>query len=511
LRYKIVTMLFLLTATSAILQPIHAQNFDRRIIGFYTSWSTGDRNFHVQNIPVDSVTHIYYAFAKIEDGEIALGDEYADIDRFYEGDSWNRDSLRGCFHQLQILKAERPHLKTIIVIGGDIHSIYFSDVALTPESRRVFSVSCSEFVEKYDFDGIDIDWEYPVEGGHEDNQQREEDGENLTLLASALRLQLDMLSLRTGRDYHLSISASGNVLYAENIEVSHLMRYLDWINVMTYDFHGPWGGVADNVTNFNSPLYRAEDDPLDEPYHSSFNMQSAIFYYLDQGVPPDRLNVGFAFYGRGYGNVEESEFGMFVPYDGPSEEGTWQEGIYEYWDLTFSYIDRRGYTSYWHEDAKVPWLYNPISHVTISYDNGRSLSEKAQFIKMQHLGGVVFWDFSADKNRELISVLYDEFVIPNSSVSDGDADFPHGFALNVPVPNPFNSSTRISYRLPYSGNVTIKIYDTSGSLIDVLVNERRAAGDHDVIWEPDSKISGLHFVRMEAGDVVIVQKVLQIN
>ena len=76
---------------------------------------------------------------------------------------------------------------------------------------------------------------------------------------------------------------------------------------------------------------------------------------------------------------------MFVPYDGPSEEGTWQEGIYEYWDLTFSYIDRRGYTSYWHEDAKVPWLYNPISHVTISYDNGRSLSEKAQFIKMQHL------------------------------------------------------------------------------------------------------------------------------
>jgi len=504
-------MLFLLTATSAILHPVQAQNFDRRIIGFYTSWSTGDRNFHVQNIPVDSVTHINYAFAKIEDGAIALGDEYADIDRFYEGDNWHRDSLRGCFHQLQILKAEHPHLKTIIVIGGDVHSTYFSDVALTPESRRVFSISCSEFVEKYGFDGIDIDWEYPVEGGHEDNQQRDEDRENLTLLISALRLQLDMLSLRNGRDYYLSISASGNVLYAENIEVNHIMRYLDWFNVMTYDFHGPWGGFADEVTNFNSPLYRADDDPADEPYRSSFNMETSIFYYLDQGVPPDMLNAGVAFYGRGYGNVEESNNGIFVPYDGQSEEGTWQAGIFEYWDLAFSYIDRRGFSSYWHEDAKVPWLYSPISQVTISYDNGRSLFEKAQFLKMQHLGGVVFWDFSADKNRELLSVLYDEFVIPNQSVFDEDTDLPHGFVLDVPVPNPFNSSTSISYSLPYTGDVTIKIYDTSGSLIDVLVNDHISAGDYTVIWKPESTSSGVQFVRMVAGEVRIVQKVVQIN
>ncbi len=402
-------------------------------------------------------------------------------------------------------------MKTIIVVGGDRYSKYFSDVALTADSRRIFSQSCANFIDTYGFDGLDIDWEYPVEGGHEDNHQREEDRENYTLLMSALRLQLDMLSLRNEQDYTLSISASGNYLYAENIEMNHIIRYLDWINVMTYDFHGPWGGDADEITNFNSPLYPADDDPLGEPFHSSFNMQSAIFYYLDQGILPSKLNAGIAFYGRGYGNVEDENNGIFVPYDGPSPIGTWEEGIFEYWELEFSYINRRGFTSYWHEDARVPWLYNPISHITISYDDRHSVGDKAQFINEHNLGGVVFWDFSADKYRDLTSVLYDEFVVPEESVNDNNTDVPSGFSLDVPVPNPFNSSTSISFNVQYPEDISIKIYDLSGKFISVLVDDRKSAGTHTVIWKPESKNSGVQFVRMTAQNSDIVRKVVQIN
>ena len=468
LRYKIVILFFLITALSATCESVLARNFSRRVVGFYTSWSTGNRNFHVSHVPVDSVTHINYAFAMIEDGRIALGDPYADIDRFYAGDSWHDDSLRGCFHQLQILKARHPQVKTLIVIGGDQHSIYFSDVALTAESRRIFAESCAEFVERYDFNGIDIDWEYPVEGGHEDNQRREEDKENFTLLIAALRLQLDMLSIRTNMEHLLTISASGNPLYAENIEIDHVVRYLDWINVMTYDFHGPWGGEADEVTNLNSALYSADDDPLDEPYHSSFNMQFAIFYYLDQSVPLHKLNASIAFYGRGYGKVEDANNGMFVSYDGPAPVGTWEDGIFDYWELKYSYIDRRGYTSFRHEDARVPWLYNSLSHITISYDDSLSVSEKAHFITDMNLGGVSFWDFSADKHRDLLSVLFNNFVIPEQAVYDADKELPIGFSLEAPVPNPFNSSTSISFSMPYTDNVSLKIYNSSGCLLGVL-------------------------------------------
>jgi chitinase len=440
----------------------------KRIIGYYTSWSIYGRNYHIQNIPADKITHINYAFANINGttNEIMLGDSYADIDRFYPGDSWDPDSLRGCFHQLLILKANHPDVKTLISVGGWTWSTYFSNVALTPLSRATFSASCMEFIDEYGFDGIDIDWEYPVSGGLPTVIHRPEDRRNFTLLMAELHRQLDSLEIVNSQQYFLSIAAPAGPANIANIEVDSISQYLDWINVMTYDFHGPWGGLPDAVTNFNSPLFLAPDDPLPEPYHSQFNLDSAMDTYLALGVPNTKLHSGLAFYGRGFGSVANTNNGLFAPYNGPCWQGTWEAGVFDYWDLAEHYINIAGYVSYWHNSAKVPWLFNPSTQVMISYDDTVSIEEKGDYILDNDLAGTMFWEFSADRDSVLLRTVYDELK--------------DSLQINIRYNNPLTYPTYIS--IPTNGGnlnftATISNFTTSIQHIQVWIMARLPNGN----------------------------------
>ena len=396
-----------------------AQVLERNIIGYYTSWSIYVRDYHVPDIPADEITHINYAFANISNsaGTIVLGDWYADIDRYYPGDSWEPDSLRGCFHQLLILKAQNPELKTFISVGGWTWSVYFSNIALTEQSRRIFAISCAEFVDQYGFDGVDIDWEYPVGGGEPGNIYRPEDKENYTLLLAEIRDQLDSLEIENNQEYLLTIAAPASLMIIENLEVDLIHQYLDWINIMSYDFHGPWGHVQDSLTNFNTPLFISPENPVPEPYYSSFNLNAAVEAYIALGVPLEKINPGLAFYGRGFGNVVNNNNGLFVDYQGPAPVGTWENGVFDFWDLKQNYIDLNGYTSFRHEYAQVPWIFNPSAQIMISYDDSLSISRKGEYIDSVGLGGVMLWEFSGDRNGVLLSSIYNELL---SSVGECD-------------------------------------------------------------------------------------------
>ncbi|NQS98430.1 MAG: T9SS type A sorting domain-containing protein [candidate division Zixibacteria bacterium] len=386
-----------------------SQPTEKRIIGYFTSWSVYVRDYHVPDIPADMISQINYAFANIDNsaGTIILGDEYADTQKWYPGDSWHPDSLRGSFHQLQIIKANYPYVKTLISVGGWTWSTYFSNVALTEESRHIFAQSCMEFITEYTFDGVDIDWEYPVSGGLPTNITRPEDRENFTFLLEELREQLDSLETANGQEYLLTIAAPANPEIIANIEVEVIHQYLDWINIMTYDFHGPWMGPPDLVTNFNSPLYIVPEDPTPEPYHSSFNLDAAVSAYLSYDVPEGKLHPGLAFYGRGFGSVANYNNGLYADYNGPCWQGTWEAGVFDYWDIAANYQDVNGYTSYWNDDAKVPWVFNPNTGVMISYDNPASIWEKGIYINQQNLAGAMFWEFSADRDSVLLATIYD--------------------------------------------------------------------------------------------------------
>ncbi len=435
---RILSTFLMLAALSSVAEA------QPHMVAYYPSWAVYARNYHVPDIPAELVTHINYAFANITDGEIALGDSYADIDRFYPGDCWDSGCRRGSFHQLELLKQQHPDLKTLISIGGWTWSEDFSDVAFTELSRNRFARSCAAFLDQWQFDGVDIDWEYPVCCGEPGNVNRPEDKANFTLLLQALRDHLDSLEAAHERDYLLTI-ASHAVALDVHYELPQIADIVDWINVMTYDFHGPWS-PGDDVTNFNAALFPASDDPAEEPERTQWTCAGSINEYLSRGVPPAKLCLGLAFYGRGYGGVANINNGLFQSYTGVSPSGTWELGVYDFWDLSVNYVNANGFSSHRHSDAAVPWIYNATNQVFISYDDSLSIGAKGAFIREMNLAGSLCWELSADRNAVLLTAAVRGMhcAVPEAAtvICDGDHIFLRFYTPVAANYNVWNTAVR---------------------------------------------------------------------
>jgi chitinase len=365
---------------------------DYKTVGYFTSWSTYS-NYQVGNIDASKLTHLNYAFANISaDGKIALGDSWADVEKTFPGDTADQP-YKGNFYQLTKLKQQYPHLKTLISVGGWTWSERFSDVALTEESRTIFAQSCLAFILKYGFDGVDLDWEYPVSGGEADNINRPEDKQNFTLLLKKIRETFDAQTAKDGKSYLLSIAGGASKGYVGNTELGVLHQYVDYIQLMTYDIHGTW----ETLTGMNAPLYR---DPH-SGFSSEWSVQDTVQTYLGAGVPAGKLIMGVPFYGRVYNQAGAGNYGLYQPFSGGGSS-------ISYGALEASYINKNGFIRYWEPDSKVPWLFNGSQF--ISYDDAESIGYKMTFIKSTGLGGAMIWELSQDPNRVLLSKIYNDLM-----------------------------------------------------------------------------------------------------
>ncbi|NWQ43403.1 fibronectin type III domain-containing protein [Bacillus sp. EB106-08-02-XG196] len=359
-------------------------------VGYFTGWSTYS-NFQVADIDASALTHLNYAFANISsDGKIALGDSWADVEKPFSGDTADQP-YKGNFYQLTKLKQQYPHLKTLISVGGWTWSERFSDVALTEQSRTIFAESALQFLLKYGFDGVDLDWEYPVGGGEADNINRPEDKQNFTLLLKKIRETLDAQSAKDGKTYLLTIAAGAGSSYAANTELNLIHQYVDYIQLMTYDIHGSWDGI----TGMNAPLYR---DP-ESGFSWEWSVQDTSRLFLNQGVPANKLIMGIPFYGRAYNQVTNHNNGLYQSFTGSGS-------ALSYANLEANYVNKNGFTRYWEPDSKVPWLFNGSQF--ISYDDTESIGYKTSFIKANSLGGAMMWELSQDPNRVLLSKIFND-------------------------------------------------------------------------------------------------------
>jgi len=356
-----------------------------KIVGYYPAWTTHVRNYQVADIPAQNLTHIIYAFAKISpSGQIALGEPWADIQKRFPGDR-NGQPYFGSFGQLQKLKIKHRHLQTLLAVGGWSLSGKFSDVALTDTTRQKFASSSVELVTRYGFDGLDVDWEFPVAGGLAGNKRRPSDKTNFTLLMAELRKQLDARGKQDRRRYLLTAATSAAASHYGNLELKKVSGYLDWFNLMTYDFAGPWSAR----TGFNSGL-SASGQPGEDP---QLNVAAAVNGYLKAGVPPGKIVVGVPFYGRGWTGVAPTNQGLFAAFGGVAR-GTQEAGVYEYRDLVKNHV--RPAMRHWHPQAKVPWLYDPAKRTMIAYEDLESVGWKVKYVQSKKLGGIMVWDLSKD-------------------------------------------------------------------------------------------------------------------
>ena len=343
-----------------------------RVVAYVASWSIP------AVIPADKLTDINFAFAHID----AKGDV-----------AFDRPEIGASLQALHALKTQNPQLRLIVSVGGWMAD-GFSDAALTDASRRRFAASAVALIRRHTLDGIDIDWEYPGQGVA-GIRYRAEDKRNFTLLLKTLREQLDAASAaagRTGRDHFVLTIASADREYFEHTQMSQLHVYLDWINVMSYDFFNS----LTPTTGHHAGLFRSE---LAQP--TDRNADASIRQHLAAGIPAEKLVLGVAFYGRAFAGVTPEHNGLHQRY-------ARYEGDHSYAELAEKFIGQPGFVRYWDERAAAPYLWNAATHTFITYDDPASLARKVVYVRSQHLGGVMFWELSQDRNGELLSVLSPE-------------------------------------------------------------------------------------------------------
>jgi chitinase len=353
----------------------------KKIVGYY--YGKGRPGYEFSQVPVQELTHLIYSHAKpTASGDCELA--HADLDT-------------ANLQDLKTLRAQNPTLLVLLSVGGWSASRYFSDVAASSSARRQFSASCLQIVEKYGLDGLDIDWEYPVTGGKRTDHKRASDKENFVLLLRRLRSDLDAL----GNERHLllTIASTGYRNHLNDLSLKEMSDILDWFNLMGYDFNE----MQPKRTSHHSGLYAWTASKMDADAIKYANSDAAVQWYLDHGVPPEKIALGVPFYGQVWAGVPNENEGLYEPYKGrPGEDGT-----LSYREIQRSYLPV--FTRHWDDQVKVPWLYNEKTKIMISYEDPESITAKANYVIQKQLGGMMFWDLGQDDSKStLLNTIHNQ-------------------------------------------------------------------------------------------------------
>lgn len=336
------------------------------------------------------LTRINYAFANIQGGRMVLGEP---------SDAQN-------FAQLTALRNLNPRLTVLVSVGGWLWSTNFSDMALTAESRRTFEQSVMAFLAKYDLDGVDIDWEYPglTGAGH---PFRTEDKQNFTVLLGELRTRFDAEAKRTGRRLYLTIAMGAGDDVIAHSEMKKVERYVDTVNLMTYDYYE---AGSDATTGHHAPLFANPADP------KKASSDETVRAYEKAGVPSEKILLGVPFYGRAWGGVQDKNHGLFQP-------GKTVAGVNAQYSAIVSDMMGQGFTRYWDDAAKAPYLYNSDKHIFVSYEDPESLRAKCKYVREHKLGGVMFWEYFGDPEGKLLQAIGGELGVKDSKLPGDSSKF----------------------------------------------------------------------------------------
>lgn len=276
-------------------------------------------------------------------------------------------------------------------------SKYFSDAVLTKSSREKFARSAIDMIHHFEMDGVDVDWKYPGQIGHNKNVFRPvEDKRNFTLMFQEYRRQLDSLSAITGKKYLLTGASNVSKTFTDHIELSEVAKWMDFINLMTYDFPGPKGTVRHhtNLYNYGDKCLRSADKGIQD--------------CIRMEIPPEKLLLGVAFYGRGLfaSTTANNGLGELIVASGEDE----QISVGGYTHLKDSVINQHGYKRFWDEEACTPYLFNEKNRHFITYDDEESTKAKAQYVKDNKLAGAFFLQYFSDPQEYLLDVLNEELT-----------------------------------------------------------------------------------------------------
>lgn len=379
--------LFILVATQfskAQSGPVTDGNC-KQIIGYYASWQMYKRAGAVipEALDYSRYTILNYSFfAPDKDGYIEGVDPWADSILLRGKIDWSKPQPAYYPNTSLIDFAHLWGVKVMISIGGWTLSDNFPEVANDPVKRARFASECNRLIKEYQFDGIDIDWEYPC---YEEHSGRPDvDKRNFTLFMKAIRDSIDVLGKTHDRHYLLTAAFGANTSQMDCIEYEEVSKFMDYINMMTYDFNGTWTDIAAH----NSPLYAPEkgyEGSLDEAYK----------LLMERNVPSKKINMGVAFYGRSLRGFKNDSPELFGDHHGITDDVMFP--IYE-GSPSYYYIMEKihNYEKKWDDVAKVPYLISKKDSSFVTYDDEQSIRLKAEYVMDKKCGGVIIWDATND-------------------------------------------------------------------------------------------------------------------
>lgn len=342
-----------------------------------------DKGKHTpKDIPAGLCTHIFYAFVVMNpDFTLRVSDSWADLDIGGVGQ----------YRQVTDLKKSQPGLKVLLSFGGWKFSQDFSrslqTMASSKQNRQTFVQSVVQFVKKYNFDGFDVDWEYP-------NQDTKS---SYTLLIQDLRSAFDSASPK------LLLTAAvpaGISSIDAGFDVPALAKSFDLLNIMSYDLQ------ENGKTSFNSPLTDRNGNKL--------SVKTAAEYWASKGFPKNKIVVGLANYGRGYILSNPSNTAVGAPANSVSpmqfySEETGMAFYYEICDMLNS-----GGKRSWDDQQQVPYLVK--GNIWMGYDDPDSITKKLQYVKQNGFAGAFVW-----------ALHFDDF---NGKTCKGGAKYPLTWKMN---------------------------------------------------------------------------------
>ena len=449
----------------------------RKVAGYFPEWGVYDahNNFTPDKIDYSTVTQINYGFAVVKNGRVVMHDT---------------EKGPGLIRELNDRTAAAG-VRHVISIGGWNNSEEgaFEAATATPQGIENLAKSMVDYMLEWEFDGIDVDWEYP----DADNEK-----EAFTKLIQSVRSKLDEQGMKDDTYYSLSAAVTTNHNKIAYINPEVTAPLLDSVNVMSYDFHGAF----DPITGHNAPLYANTQDQ-----DQLFNVDSAMKEYVNTWkVPKSKLLMGIPYYGRGWGDVDPIQVvnglpGLFAP-GSATVHGTWDDvgqntGTHPWYVLKEKAASEE-YGRYWDTESKVPYLYSLEKKELLTYDDPESIRNKVDYINREGYGGAIVWDISGDTpDHELGNIVKDAFKTLTPVKT---------FKVGIPP----------SYPNPSIGLVLSK-EDQATKKFVVYVNGKYAGHtDNGTVYygnrrDKDGNVEMLFHWGLKAGDVVDIRQDDKIN